>query len=365
MSSILVVEDDGIITQFVRKHLGCEGYRAVSLGKGDDAVQFAMRGMPCLAILGNLRSSIDVYKVIQQMREHPKCMHIPIIMVSALTSLNYKVHAYELGVDSYITKPYSYEELLATVHRQLKRIQQTMLSPLTRLPGGLQLEHAVDYKLRGTSPWSILYLDLDNFKAFNDAYGFLKGNDMIQLVGRICQQVVYEYGNADDFVGHVGGDDFVVLTTPDREKVLCNHILERYKRESQAYYRPEDLKRGFIGGIDRKGLSRQFPLVALSIGVVSDQLCSSYSINEVSSLTAEAKRQAKRSATNISHISPALEWQTSPQTTQPLQPQPTQPLSAPISPATLKLIAANTGNAGERKTYHYAEEDALVSRYNS
>jgi len=363
MSSILVVEDDGVITQLVRKNLACEGYRAVSVGKGDDAVQFAMRGMPCLAIMGGLRSGIDCYKVIQQLREHPKCMHIPIIMVSALTSLSQKVRAYELGVDSYITQPYCCEELLATVRRQLKRVQQTMLSPLTRLPGGLQLERAVDYKLRGSCPWSVLYLDLDNFKAFNDAYGFLKGNDMIQLLGSICQQVVYEYGNADDFVGHVGGDDFVVLTTPDREKVLCNHILERYKRESLAFYRPEDVQRGSIGGVDRNGRPYQFPLVTLSIGVVSDHLSCAYSITEVSSLTAEAKRLAKQSTSNVSHISPSLNWPATAQATQPMQPA--QPLSAPLAPPPLSPVAFSrtSGPSTEHKSYHYAEENALASRY--
>src|SRR6202035_2114352 len=112
---------------------------------------------------------------------------------------------------------------------------QSTLSPLTHLPGGLQLERAIDYKLRGSDPWSVLYLDLDNFKAFNDAYGFVAGNDMILLVGHICQRVVYDYGNADDFVGHVGGDDFVIVTTPEREKMLCRQILAQFKAESPLF----------------------------------------------------------------------------------------------------------------------------------
>src|SRR5205085_4157213 len=139
--------------------------------------------------------------------------------------------------------------------------------------------------------------------AFNDAYGFLAGNDMILLVGRICQNVVYKYGNSDDFVGHVGGDDFVVLTTPDRVNTLCMHVTARYKEESTTLYRPEDLIRGSISGVDRKGRPYQFPLVSLSIGVVNNQLCRPHSIQEVSYLAAEAKRNAKLSTSNISYIS--------------------------------------------------------------
>ena len=339
MSSILVVEDKGVITQLVREHFGDEGYQAVMAVTGEDAVQFAMREIPSLAILDVEVPGVDGYQVIQQLRDHPKCMHIPIIMMSAHTSLVDKVRAYELGVDSYITKPCSSDELLAHVRRQLRRMQQSTLSPLTRLPGGLQLERAIDYKLRGSAPWSILYLDLDNFKAFNDAYGFVTGNDMILLVGRICQRVVYEYGNADDFVGHIGGDDFVIVTTPDREKLLCRHILARYKEESLVFYRPEDLARGSLSSVDRKGRPHQYPLVSLSIGVVSDQIKCSYSMNEVSSLTAEAKRLAKQSSNNVSRVSP--HWGI--------------PSQVSHTPATFNLV----GNIG-RNLFHFADEDILA-----
>jgi GGDEF domain-containing protein len=122
-------------------------------------------------------------------------------------------------------------------------------------------------------------------------------------VGRICQNVVYEHGNADDFVGHVGGDDFVVLTTPDRVNTLCMHVTTRYKEESVALYSPEDLRSGSISGIDREGRPYQFPLVSLSIGVVNNQIYMPHSIQEVSYLAAEAKRYAKRSTSNISCIS--------------------------------------------------------------
>jgi diguanylate cyclase (GGDEF)-like protein len=231
-------------------------------------------------------------------------MHIPIIALSSFGELSEKVRAFEIGVDDYITKPFQVDELLARIRTQIRRIQQNYLSPLIGLPGGLQVELAIKQKLNSQEPWSILYLDLDNFKAFNDVYGFLTGNDVIRLVGRICQRVVREYGNADDFVGHIGGDDFVVVTTPDHAGLLCKQISSAYKEESAAYYRPEDLRRGSISGVDRKGRIYQFPLVSLSIGVVNNQGRRSHSLEEVSYLAAEAKYYAKQSTSNVYHISP-------------------------------------------------------------
>src|SRR3989442_6383401 len=304
MANILVVEDERLIAGLLKETLEVEGYRVTTILNGEDAVQFALRETPHLIILDIMLPGIDGYEVIRQLRSHPKSMHIPIIILSALGEPADKIRAYECDVDGYITKPYDTDELLARVHRQLRRAQQNYLSPLTNLPGGLQVVRAINYKLGKMKPWSILYLDLDNFKAFNDVYGFLAGNDMILLVGRICQYVVYEYGNADDFVGHVGGDDFVVLTTPDRVNTLCMYISTRYKEESAALYRPEDLGRGSISGVDRKGRPYQFPLVSLSIGIVDNQLRQPHSIQEVSYLVAEAKRNAKQSTSNISYISP-------------------------------------------------------------
>jgi DNA-binding response OmpR family regulator len=302
MSSILVVEREKVITQIIKDHLGREGYQATMVPSGDEAVKSALRKMPSLVILDVALLGADCYRIIKRLRNHPKCMHIPIIMISAQASLSEKIHAYEVGVDGYLTKPLNLQELLAHMRQQLRRIQQSVLSPLTHLPGGVQLECALNTKIRSLDSWSVLYLDLDNFKAFNDVYGFLAGNTMILLVGNICQDVVYEWGNVDDFVGHIGGDDFVIVTTPEREKCLCRYILARYKEESRPLYRREDLERGSIRGIDREGRPFEFPLVSLSIGVVSDRFHCSHAVDEIGSLTAEAKRRAKQSSNNVSHI---------------------------------------------------------------
>ncbi len=302
MVDILVVEDEQLIARLLKETLQIEGYNAITVLNGEDAVQFALCETPQLIILDLMLPGIDGYEVVRRLHTYPKTIHIPIIILSSLGEPKDKVSAFEAGVDDYITKPFHTDELLARVRAQLSRVQQNFLSPLIGLPGGCQVELAIKYKLNSMEPWSMLYLDLDNFKAFNDVYGFLRGNDMIRLVGRICQRVVRQCGNPDDFVGHVGGDDFVVVTTPERAHTLCRYICDHYKEESTALYRPEDVRRGSISGVDRKGRSYQFPLISLSIGVVNNQLWQLRSMQEVSYVAAEAKNHAKQSTDNVYHM---------------------------------------------------------------
>jgi diguanylate cyclase (GGDEF)-like protein len=299
MANILVVEDNLSVTGLLRLALEIEGYKVVPVLDGESAVQFALRETPHLIILDGGLTSADSREVARRLREHPKSMHIPIIILSDQNDVALKVQAFESGADDYITRPFHEDELLARVRAQLRRVEQRFLSPLTGLPGGIQVEQAIKYGLNRPDPWSILYLDLDNFKAFNDVYGFLAGNDLIRLVGQICQHVVYEYGNTDDFVGHIGGDDFVIMTTPDCAKILSLRIAIHFKEKSVTLYRPEDRERGSISGVDRKGRSYQFPLVSLSIGEVSNQIRQPHSMQELSYLTAEAKYLAKQSTGKI------------------------------------------------------------------
>ena len=295
MADILVVEDEQLIARLLKETLQSEGYNVVTVLNGEDAVQFALCETPHLIILDLMLPGIDGYEVVRRLHTYPKTIHIPIIVLSSLGEPKDKVSAFETGVDDYITKPFHTDELLARVHAQIRRVQQNFLSPLIGLPGGFQVELAIKYKLNSNEPWSLLYLDLDNFKAFNDAYGFLTGNDMIRLVGRICQRVVRKYGNPDDFV---------VVTTPELAHTICSYICEYYKEESAQLYRADDLGRGSISGVDRKGRSYQFPLVSLSIGVVNNQIWQPHSMQEVSYLAAEAKNHAKQSNDNVYHMPP-------------------------------------------------------------
>lgn len=153
---------------------------------------------------------------------------------------------------------------------RLKELEQISLdaSPLTRLPGNIAIERALNVRMTGGEPFAVCYADLDNFKAYNDRYGYIQGSELIRITGEIIYDETIRYGGDGQFIGHVGGDDFVMILAADKFDVVCRAVTERFDREITAHYSPEDLAHGAIEGVDRYGVHRSFPIMTLSIAVL-------------------------------------------------------------------------------------------------
>jgi diguanylate cyclase (GGDEF)-like protein len=291
--TILVVEDDPVIVRVLRAMLEIEGFAAIVAPTGEEAVEYALREVPHLVLLDLMLPRMDGFEVVRHLRANVKTAHIPVVILSGRHDTADKVRAFETRVDDYLTKPFNVEELLARIRTQLRHVQENLLSPLTGLPGGLQVERAIGQKMREARLWAVLYLDLDHFKAYNDVYGFLRGNDLIRLLARVASAAVRDQADQTDFLGHIGGDDFVIITSPDRLDALCQDLIRRFDSESRQLYTPEDLRRGALVAPDRQGQEHVYPLVTLSIGVVTNQYRTITNIEEVSRIAAEVKRKAK------------------------------------------------------------------------
>lgn len=291
--TVLVIEDDAAVARMLAETLEVEGYTPLVARTGEEGVALATREVPQLILLDLMLPGIDGFETLEAIRGTARTAHIPIMVVSARHDTDAVLRAFGSRVDDYIKKPFDGAELMARVGAQLRRAQESQLSALTNLPGGLRVERAIEDRLASGKRWSILYLDLNTFKAYNDVYGFLRGNDLIRLLARIASESARELGGPDDFVGHVGGDDFIIITTPERVEPLCERIIERWDRESRALYSPEDLARGGMVALDRRGQRQSYPLVSLSIGVVTNERRPITSPAEVSHIAAEVKRVAK------------------------------------------------------------------------
>lgn len=291
--AILIVEDDPAIGRMLAATLEAEGYAALVAQSGEEGIARAMREVPQLLILDLLLPGMDGFAVVEYLRGNIKTAHIPVVILSARHDTADKVRAFASQVDDYLTKPFNTDELLARIRTQLRHSQENTLSALTLLPSGLRVERAIEQQLSGSGLWSILYLDLDNFKAFNDVYGFLRGNELIRLLARIASETVRDQGNITDFVGHIGGDDLVIITTPDRVEPICRGVITRWTVESRASYDPADLARGALIATDRQGVMQRFPLVGVSIGVVTNMRRPISSMEEISAVAAEVKHKAK------------------------------------------------------------------------
>ncbi len=299
-ATILVVEDDRSIADLLTTIFTGEQYAVEHASTGEDGLRRALHHPPDLILLDLNLPGMDGFEVLRLLRAEAKTMHVPVVILTARQELGDKLHAFNvLHVNDYLTKPFNNDELLARVRALMHNTQQALLSPLTRLPGGTQIERAIEQRFAAGSPWTFIYIDLDHFKALNDGYGFWRGNEMIRLLTGAVVAATAECGNPADFVGHIGGEDFVVITTPETIHPLCRAIIQRFAESSRHFYRAEDLARGAFLAVGRAGPEQLFPLVTVSIAVIpSTQLKEGVTLDDLSQRAARIKTQSKAAAGN-------------------------------------------------------------------
>ena len=155
---------------------------------------------------------------------------------------------------------------------RLKVLEQLNLdaSPLTRLPGNIAIEQQIERRLAEKKPFSICHADLDNFKPFADKYGYAWASEVIKEVADILTGALRTSGQDSDFIGHIGGDDFIVVTEPGRAEQVCQQVIAEFDQRILKFYEEQDREKGFIMGKDRRGHEQTFPLMTISIGIVTD-----------------------------------------------------------------------------------------------
>ena len=186
-------------------------------------------------------------------------------------------------------------EAFITMAKRLKQLEEMYLdtSPLTRLPGGVAIENVMNKRIAAKAPIAFCLMDIDNFKAYNDHYGYAKGNDVIQATAGIISEAVAKYGTEDDFIGHIGGDDYVLITTPDLYPQICEAVIDTFDKTIPEFYDEEDRQRGHIVGENRQGQEVKFPLATLSIAVVTNVKRKFKNHIQYGEVAAEMKEHAK------------------------------------------------------------------------
>ncbi len=179
--------------------------------------------------------------------------------------------------------------------KRLGKLEEMYLdaSPLTHLPGGIAIENVLKRRMESGKPFAFCVLDLDNFKAFNDLYGYAYGNEVIKETAKIIESATKEKGTADDFVGHIGGDDFVVITTPAQMREVCGEIIRAFDTRIPLFYFEQDRRNGFIFGKNRQGQETRFPLMTISVAIVTNEQRNFANPLVASEVAAELKDYAK------------------------------------------------------------------------
>ena len=293
--TILVVDDDPDIARFVEVNLRSAGYDVSVASDGEQALDKAGTLRPDLVLLDVMMPRIDGFEVAQRLRRNPQTANTSIIMLTAKALSTDKVLGLTAGADDYIIKPFDPIELLARVKGTLRRAKEMRnLSPLTGLPGNIRIQEEIERMVREDQPFAVLYSDLDNFKAYNDQKGFVRGDRLIQATARIIQDAIVEFAGADGFVGHVGGDDFVAVVPPEAAEDVAKRIVEAFDAQIHGFYEPEDLERGYVEVEDRRGVLQRLPLAGVSVGIATTQVRRFEHYGEAVAVATEMKQFAKR-----------------------------------------------------------------------
>ncbi|MCM8799705.1 MAG: response regulator [Candidatus Omnitrophica bacterium] len=292
---ILIADDDPDIRDILKIILSEENYEVIEASDGEEALKLIKTKSPDLVLLDYKMPKLDGFQVCKEIKQDLLLQHLPIIVVTGKGELEDKLQGIGAGADDYIVKPFEPKELLARIRMVLRRTERDLeANPLTRLPGNVSILNELSKRLEKKTVFSVCYLDLDKFKAYNDKYGFEHGDEVIRETARLLIKVVKEFGNPDDFIGHIGGDDFVIITSPSVVDIICQNIIEAFERISPNFYNEEDRKKGYIITKDRKGNEEKVPLLSISIGVVSNEHRRIEHVAQIGEIGAELKNLAKR-----------------------------------------------------------------------
>lgn len=291
---ILIVDDEDHIRRILRFQLERHAFRVIEADNGEAALELVRRESPDLVILDLMMPKMDGFETCSLIRRNFQTAQIPIIMLTAKTELPDKIKGLRDGANDYLTKPYSNEELLLRVRNVLEwSLKQKESNPLTGLPGNRAIEKELQGRIESKEPFAFLYLDIDNFKPYNDYYGYQKGDDAILFLADILTESVNSLGGANDFVGHIGGDDFVAITSPARAEFIARHIIDEFDKGSLILLNEADIQRGYMEIRNRLGEVRRMPLMSLTVALVMDEEGKLKHYAQVNDVATELKRYGK------------------------------------------------------------------------
>ena len=288
---ILVVEDDTDISNMLRIYFTSQGYEVVVTARGGEAIDRCRADLPHVIVLDIMLPDIDGYEVCSRLRTNLRTSHIPIIFLTQKDERSDKITGLELGADDYITKPFDMEELRLRVQNAQRRAErESLTNPVTGLPSGKLIEEQLRLLMRKAN-WGLLYVGLPGIEVFNDMYGFVAGDEVLRFAALIMGETVDQMGTAEDFIGHVGGDDFIIITQGDRVKAMAEALANRFDDEVGAHYDFKARQQGFVVYTGRGGKEQRAALMTMAIGIIKPDEEGFTDIREITEAAADSRRR--------------------------------------------------------------------------
>ncbi|MCX7022349.1 MAG: response regulator [bacterium] len=298
---VMVVDDDPDIRSIVKTIFEGDNYTVQTCPSGEEALEQVKVFNPELIILDVMMPGMDGYHVCSELKKDFETAHIPVILLTAKQDIIDLERGVEHSIDDYIAKPFSQRELLARAKMVLSRTRyQLGCNPLTGLPGNLEIEHRLKEVIRADKPYSLFYADIDRFKSFNDYYGYARGDSVIRLLTHCLVQATRVLGKPKDFVGHIGGDDFMMLCYHQDAEKVANRVIELFTEGVGDYFDETDLKRNYYEIKDRTGCLRRYPAtLTLTVELVSSEKRRFTTTAEIADVVTELKKFGKGKPGNI------------------------------------------------------------------
>lgn len=259
-----------------------------------EELNFALKNIPDMIIIDEDTIDVDIVELCKDIRENEDNSITPIVVISSDWEKEHRIKILEQSIEYFIIKPVDQEYLYYTIKNILKLLQNNRrISPLTGLPGNVQIQAEMKKRLLNKERFAMFYFDLDNFKAYNDTYGFANGDEIIKFTARTIVDNIHNIGMENSFIGHIGGDDFVAITGEADYEKICRNIISDFDTYVLGYYNDDDVEKGYIEVANRRGIIEQFPLTSISIGVVEVTPGRFKNTLEIGEVGAQVKHQAK------------------------------------------------------------------------
>jgi len=293
VQEIYIIDDNSELTDALRKLFEHEKeykFKNVPTQNIDEAI----KSIPSLMIINEDGIDRDIIELCKQIRNDEDNNITPIVVLGQSRDKEHRMAILKASVQYYIVKPVDNDYLYYTIKNLVRLMYMNRrVSPLTGLPGNVQIQTEMKKRLSRKEEFAIFYLDLDNFKSYNDLYGFAKGDEIIKFTARTILRNIHSSNVEDSFIGHIGGDDFIAITSCTNYEEICKSIIKEFDEKVLEYFTKEDAERGYVEVANRRGIIEQFPLTSISIGVVIAEKGKFRNVLEIGEVAAQVKHNAK------------------------------------------------------------------------
>ena len=293
LKEVYIIDDDETsLVVFEALFKNDTDYKFISVKS--EEIDVALNNIPSLIIINEDAVKRDIVDLCRQIRRNEDNTITPVIVVSSNADIEHRIEVLKESVEYYVRKPVDEEYLYYTIKNlgRLLSINRT-ISPLTGLPGNVQIHAELKKRLTKKEEFAVLYIDLDNFKAYNDVYGFLKGDQIIQFTANTILNGIHTYFSEGTFVGHIGGDDFIAIVPHENIEELCQTMIATFDKGVRNFFTEADQEKGYIEVENRKGVVEQFQLTSVSIGVVVAEKGRFANILEIGEISTQVKHLSK------------------------------------------------------------------------